>query len=212
MNTQTVSTVGNFSICGQRLKHFRSLQGWTQEELAHRAGYTDRLIRKAESGRSVSLETIRNLACCLSCNGISVHLDDLMESSRATVNNLIVQLKQRSSESLDQIFAANAVLDCKGCERIPFVGSWNGFHELQNWFGIFYDSLESNMLIEQILAAINDEIAFVRLLLVFRCNGRRSQPLEIILRMAMEKNRIQYLCVNADSKDIDEFFSETRLS
>jgi len=46
---------------GEKLRALRQRAGLTQEELAGRIGYSDRLIRKAEMGKRVDLRTIRAL-------------------------------------------------------------------------------------------------------------------------------------------------------
>ncbi|WP_182866134.1 nuclear transport factor 2 family protein [Rhodopirellula sp. JC639] len=46
------------SVDGQRLKELRVRIGWTQQIAAQKSGYTERLIRKLESGGPVALQTL----------------------------------------------------------------------------------------------------------------------------------------------------------
>lgn len=54
------------SINGTYLRSLRLSRGWTQAEFGRRAGYSERLIRKAESGGNLLLDTIDDLAATLS--------------------------------------------------------------------------------------------------------------------------------------------------
>jgi transcriptional regulator with XRE-family HTH domain len=54
-------------VCNPELLVFRRRRkGWTQFELARAAGYTERLISKAESGRPISRQAIVDIAEALS--------------------------------------------------------------------------------------------------------------------------------------------------
>lgn len=52
-------------IIAKRVKAFRSMEGWTQEELAGRAGVDHTTIKTLERGKKVSLETYGNVAAAL---------------------------------------------------------------------------------------------------------------------------------------------------
>jgi transcriptional regulator with XRE-family HTH domain len=55
---------------GQRVRHLRTERGWSQEELAHRAGLHRTYVSSLERGeRNVSLKAIQQLADAF---GISV--------------------------------------------------------------------------------------------------------------------------------------------
>ena len=54
------------AINGRELRNCRLVRGWTQLQLAKSAGYTERLIRKAEKGGTLDIATIQNLAEALS--------------------------------------------------------------------------------------------------------------------------------------------------
>jgi len=54
---------------GERLRHLRTLRGWSQRELAERAGVRQALISQLESGkqRDTTSANVRKLALALSC-------------------------------------------------------------------------------------------------------------------------------------------------
>lgn len=52
----------SFRVLGNRLRELRVARAWSQREAAERAGFSDRLIRKAESGGPLELKTIALLA------------------------------------------------------------------------------------------------------------------------------------------------------
>jgi transcriptional regulator with XRE-family HTH domain len=54
---------------GDRLRHMRTLRGWSQRELAERAGVRQALISQLESGRQqdTTSANVRRLALALSC-------------------------------------------------------------------------------------------------------------------------------------------------
>ncbi len=91
MQRSTVSVRVN----GSAIREFRLQRGWTQRELAKRAGYTDRLVRKAESGGSLSPETLENLAIALSVPGQIVSQESLKTDILSVVEKWVMALKRR---------------------------------------------------------------------------------------------------------------------
>lgn len=69
-------------VWGERLKELRKKKGWTQQELAYRSGYCERLIRKAELHGNVSEETLEVLAITLSDAQHQVTVEELSLSAR----------------------------------------------------------------------------------------------------------------------------------
>jgi transcriptional regulator with XRE-family HTH domain len=52
----------SFDVDGQQLRLLRAARGWTQLQAAEQAGFSDRLIRKAESGGPLETQTLAVLA------------------------------------------------------------------------------------------------------------------------------------------------------
>jgi len=52
----------SFAVSGPLLRALRAGRGWTQQEAAAKAGFSDRLIRKAEAGGTIDSHSIATLA------------------------------------------------------------------------------------------------------------------------------------------------------
>jgi steroid delta-isomerase-like uncharacterized protein len=57
-----LKSVRSYRVAGARLRAWRIAFGWTQHDAAARAGVSDRLIRKAEAGQPIGLNSINLLA------------------------------------------------------------------------------------------------------------------------------------------------------
>ena len=65
MTTENPQTPGNL---GQRMRHRRQEKGWTQEQLAVRAGTNQAVIQKIENGKSLRSRKIDQIAAVLDVN------------------------------------------------------------------------------------------------------------------------------------------------
>ena len=63
---------------GALIRALREKRGFTQIDLGRLSGYSERLIRKAESGGSIRLETFQNLAVALSNSSELISFSDLI--------------------------------------------------------------------------------------------------------------------------------------
>lgn len=196
-------------VCGYQVKHFRKLLGWTQEELAHRSGYCDRLIRKAESGRSISFEAIQVIAQTFCCRGVQASTEDLICSPRKTARRILDVIHGEGlPSSLSEPLATEQVLvECKGSERIPFAGVWKGPYVLNSWLNRLSNSIEGGRLHKQHLIAVDGGIAFLQTHVCLRSGAAVSTPLDLVLQVRFDRSLVQFLCVNADSTAIEEFYS-----
>lgn len=96
-------------INGDLMRDLRKARGWTQEQLAALAGYSPRLIRKAESGSSVKSDTIEVLAAALSTPEAPVSPETLVSDPLGMVRAFAVayayderQLAAKPNRSLPQ--------------------------------------------------------------------------------------------------------------
>lgn len=73
----------SFLVDGRRLQLLRAGHGWTQQEAAERAGFSDRLIRKAEAGGPLQTQTIAILAELYSTRERPLRPGDLLAANRS---------------------------------------------------------------------------------------------------------------------------------
>ncbi len=71
------SNAKQFVVNGVTIRFRRKQLGWSQVELGHRAGYSERVIRKAEANGTLRLQTIKDLAMTLSVGGQLLTFQDL---------------------------------------------------------------------------------------------------------------------------------------
>jgi len=132
-----------------RLRHLRMEKGWSQEELAKRSGYSERLIRKAESGGTVSTQTIRDLAEALSDEERRVTYQELVMDPLSLAKQFVHAYDHFGQRMLDhcrEIFHESFVFYCPGDkEQAPFAGEWVGITGMQRFFDRFYTTFSRNL-------------------------------------------------------------------
>jgi transcriptional regulator with XRE-family HTH domain len=118
------------AVNGQKLQALRQQAGLTQEELAGKSGYTDRLIRKAEASSPLRKATIIDLAEALSNPQYKVTIADLTFSHETLANEMSSLLLNGSSgfaEALKEFAHSKLDLHVAGQELgIPFAGTFKG--------------------------------------------------------------------------------------
>jgi transcriptional regulator with XRE-family HTH domain len=130
---------------GEIFLYYRRQRGWTQQELADAAGFSQRLIAKAESGSRLSPETIDVLAQTLSTNGQTVYPEDLIASPRAMAAEFLRAYATHEAEMVSHcrdIFSPDLKVHFPGG---PAAAPLSGVHEgidafdefCHNFFRIF---------------------------------------------------------------------------
>jgi transcriptional regulator with XRE-family HTH domain len=135
-------------VCNPELLRFvRERRGWTQRELAVAAGYSERLVSKAESGRSISATAVADLAEALSSETHPVFPEDLVSDPVALAKQYIAA---HYVHQKDIIANVRHFLDEKIVHRlpgdpsvIPFAGECRGIDELERIFQIFFSLIEA---------------------------------------------------------------------
>ena len=198
----------SIGVCGERMKYYRSILGWTQDELARRSGYSDRLIRKAEGGHSLSFETLQNLAQAFCCNGTKVSADDLMSSPKKSVQNFVDFGFSRCDDIrlIHEIATSDCELEFNGDARVPLTGTWLGVEGLFRWLKLFREYVSNNECPDDAVVVVNDQNGFIHMRLSFRKKGLVSEQFDMILRVNFLNNKICYVCVISDAHALGRFF------
>jgi transcriptional regulator with XRE-family HTH domain len=121
----------SFAVNGKLLRSCRVAKGWTQDDAAAKAGVSDRLIRKAESGGPLEIQSIAILAQLYSTADRRLTPDDLLaeplvpdivtspssSASRpeALVRRFLDELwNQRRYDVIDELATPDCVLHAEG--------------------------------------------------------------------------------------------------
>lgn len=130
------------NINPKQLRKFRNARGWSQVELARRAGYSDRLIRKAETGGSLEYETAENLAEALSEHGGHVSLQSLINDNLAMTRHFMECYDAKGRDMIPEVehfLADDMVMNVAGDKSTaPFAGQWHGKDGLQQFLDSFF--------------------------------------------------------------------------
>jgi transcriptional regulator with XRE-family HTH domain len=118
-------------VNGERLQALRLQAGLTQEELAAKTGYSDRLIRKAEASGPLRFTTIADLAAAISSPTLTVTTDDLVLSPEPIARELTLALVNPDVEQLEKRAIPNCHRDVQlavhgDASEIPFAGHFVG--------------------------------------------------------------------------------------
>ncbi len=136
------------SVDAHSFVSFRVARGWTQEELSRRSGYSIRLIRKAESGGNLRIETLKHLCQSFSQEGGDVRLEDITTSTLSVAKNFIdaydrfgVNMIEHCRSHLHEDFSYTIHADRS---TVPYGGTWNGVAGLQEMLNIFFSIFTRN--------------------------------------------------------------------
>ena len=117
-------------VNGRKLQTLRLSVGMTQEELAEKAGYSDRLVRKAEASSPLRKSSIANLAEALSSPEQKVRVDDLIFSHETISTDMTAFLLHGpvvSAAGFEDLIDPCFTIHVAGQElNIPFAGVHNG--------------------------------------------------------------------------------------
>lgn len=124
------SSLVTVPVNGQKLQALRQQAGLTQEDLAEKAGYSDRLIRKAEASGPLRKSTIADLAAALSTVSHTVTADDLMfsrEMISLDMATFLLHGSNGSAASFQDLIHPDFAIIVAGHElNIPFAGTHCG--------------------------------------------------------------------------------------
>ena len=136
----------SFPCNGELIKYLRNHLGWTQEQMAQESGYGERLIRKAEAGQSISVETIRDLSDTLSTTERPVTPEELMCDPLRLSRSFFEHFNTYQSEVVSKIrhFLSDEPVFAFACsdDTIPFGGEHVGIEAIERMFKSFFAVLE----------------------------------------------------------------------
>ncbi len=127
------------------MKYFREQRGLTQAELSRAAGYSERLINKAESGRSISKETIADLAEALSSPEKTIYPEDLICDpvvfARQYIDAFYIHQKE-AMPHIESFLDESVVFHVQGDpQEIPFAGTFHGHAGVADMIEKFFSVL-----------------------------------------------------------------------
>ncbi len=124
------------------LRQLRSARGWTQEELGKRAGYTGRLIRKAELGGRIRLVVLQDIAESLSTATEPVTVEMLSHDPQRIAQLWMTSFDELGVGMLSRLkdyLADDFVFQCAGnVSTFPFNGTFYGIEGHQRWLDAFF--------------------------------------------------------------------------
>ena len=128
------------------LRFYRTRKNWTQKHLAQRVGYSERLIRKAEGGQNVSVDTIDELATALSGGDTIIYPEDLITCQESMARRFSAAWYSRHSdiaEVIKDFVHDDTVFQILGDQRrLPFVGRYRGLGEFASAAKQFFRAVE----------------------------------------------------------------------
>lgn len=133
-------------INGREFRTRRLGRGWTQRQLARAAGYTERLIRKAEFGGTLNIKTVEDLAEALSTPDNAVAVESLTVDIVAIARRWIEAMEQHEVQMVSEIesyLAENFEFVCPGEPgTLPFIGTFKGASGLQQWLKLYFSHVQ----------------------------------------------------------------------
>ncbi|MFO0999033.1 MAG: nuclear transport factor 2 family protein [Planctomycetaceae bacterium] len=195
------------AVSGALLRRLRMERGMTQFQLARIAGYTERLVRKAEKGGRLDIVTIRNLASALSMGGQLVSPDSLCLDN-LSVAKLWVQgfdeLGAGMSSAVEPYLSEDFVLDCPGDpETTPFAGIFEGLSGLQQWLTRYFSVFEHRSGRELEFIAGSDSVV-ARWREACSLRGSTCRPIRVSMYFRFRDGMIVRIEKDYDTKAVED--------
>jgi len=134
------------AVNGRKLRSFRLTRGWTQAQLAKSSGYSERLVRKAEKGGTLDLETIQNIAEALSTPEAPVSTESLTLDITAIARKWVESWEQHETRMVPEVAALLSEefeFVCPGQPgTAPFIGTFKGTDGLQRWLDLYFSVVQ----------------------------------------------------------------------
>lgn len=135
-------SVRSIPVNSALLKKMRLESGLSQAALAKAAGYSERLVRKAEAGGSLTRQAIDHIAEALRQRGISITAQQLVMDHLEVARKWIEAWEQHERAMIPHVrdhLAEDMLFVCPGKpDTAPFIGTWKGIDGLQGWLDAFF--------------------------------------------------------------------------
>ena len=136
----------SYACAPDLLAFLRERQGLTQKQLAETAGYSERLVSKAEAGRPISAGAINDLAEALSTSDALVYPEDLIVDPVQIAKEFIKALYTKGKgiiEAIRHFLDDEVVFHLVGDpEQLPIAGRHEGIAAVERLFDIFFSIFE----------------------------------------------------------------------
>ncbi len=131
-------------VNGEMLRFLRNRRGWTQEDLASKAGYSERVVRKAESSGGLHPDTIEILAEALSGPDWTVDPEDLITTPEALARTVINAYRNQERQvvaNVQGLLHDELKVYAAGEEvGLPFAGGYDGADGFDEFFGKYFNA------------------------------------------------------------------------
>jgi transcriptional regulator with XRE-family HTH domain len=141
------STVNRSVPCnGKLISQLRRKLGWTQNDLARKAGFTERLIVKAEGSQKIAVSTLHIISETFCEAGATVSAADLSSDPAALAKEFIRAMYQHGPNVVDMnrhFLSPEIVVHFAGDPNVfPFAGTHVGIEAARQAFIAFYSVLQ----------------------------------------------------------------------
>ena len=190
------------------LKRIRLQRGWTQAEMARRAGYSERLIRKAELGGKIRYEVVADLAACLSEGGSFVSIEDITQDPLRIAQwwmNTFDQVGRTMLAGYEHYFTSDFVFHCAGStsDSFPFNGTWHGLEGHQEWLDLFFGIMERVQGID-VTYTVGTDMVSARWNETVKIHGILCPPVRVNMHFFFRDGRICRMEDDYDTKKGDD--------
>ncbi len=141
------TTSRSMACNGKLISQLRKRLGWTQNDLARKAGFTERLIVKAESSQNIAASTLHIIATTLTEAGEQVSPADLATDPASLARVFFLSTYEHGPRTLDvnsHFVSPDLVVHFAGDVAVfPFAGTHIGIEAARRAFALFYSVIQA---------------------------------------------------------------------
>ena len=135
----------SYQCDGKHLRDRRKAREWSQQQFARQAGYSERLISKAEAGGHLTVATLEVLAQTLSIESSPVFTEDLIASPEALARSFhyaVHHLQTEMFERVQHFIDENVVFHIHGDPtEVTFAGIYHGLPGFRKAIELFFRTM-----------------------------------------------------------------------